>query len=90
MISKIFKGGFIFFLDVEVVQCVLKASSYQEFQGEVVNLFGARTVEGPMSVVETLDQSVSNGMCHCLIAMAFLEVESGPGESVFHMLHDSG
>lgn len=42
-----------------------------------------------MGVVEALDEAISDGVCDCLIAVAFLEVESGPGEGVLDVVDDS-
>ena len=42
-----------------------------------------------MGVIEALDEPVPDGMSHSLVAVAFLEVESGPGQGVFHMLDNA-
>lgn len=43
-----------------------------------------------MGVVEAFDEPVSDRVRHCLVAMAFLEVESGPGEGVLDVVDDAG
>lgn len=58
MIPKVFYGFLVFGFNVQVVQRILEASSYQEFQREVINLFGSVLVKSPVSIVEALDQSV--------------------------------
>ena len=89
MISKIFYGFFVLWLHIEVVKSILKASTYQEFQRKVVNLLGSFLVESPVSIIETLDEPVSDRMSHSLVAVTFFEVESGPGQGVFHMFDDA-
>lgn len=39
-----------------------------------------------MGIVEALNESVSDGVSYCLIAMAFLEVEPGSGEGVLDVV----
>ena len=67
----------------------MQASSDEVLQREIVDLLASFLVEGSMGIVEALNESVSDGVSHCLIAMAFLEVESGSGEGVLDVVDDS-
>ena len=42
-----------------------------------------------MGVIEAFNQPISHWMSYCLVAMSFLEIKSGPGESVLHMMYNT-
>lgn len=47
-------------------------------------------VKGSVGIVEAFNESISDGMSDGLVAVALLEVESGPSESILDVMHDSG
>jgi len=88
VVAEVFEGLLVLVFEVEVDERVLQAPSNQKLQREVIDLFGARPVEGPVGVVEALNQPVSHRVRDRLVAVGLLEVEPGPGEGVFHVVHD--
>ena len=89
MVTKIFDGVFVLSLNVEIVKCILKASTYQEFKREIINFLSSLAVESSVGIVETLDQTVSNWVGYCLVAVTFFEIESCSSQSVFHVIDDA-
>lgn len=47
-------------------------------------------VEGPMGIIEAFNEPVSDRVGDCLVAVALLEIEPGPGEGILDVMHDPG
>ena len=88
-VPQIFQSLFVLLFNIEITESILKTPSNEELQRYIVYFLGIAHIEGSMGVVETLDESVSDRVCDCLVAMSFLEIESGSGECVFHMVDNS-
>jgi hypothetical protein len=89
MVSKIHECLFVFVFEIEVIECVLEATTNEKFKRKVIDLLACFFVKGSVSIIEALDESVSDRVGNGLVAMGFLEVESGAGEGVLHMIDDA-
>lgn len=66
----------------------MKTPSYQKLQRKVVDLFTSLFIESPMRIIEAFNQPISDRVSDGLVAVAFFEIKSGPGQSVFNVVHD--
>jgi hypothetical protein len=47
-------------------------------------------METAVGIVETLNKSITDGMGNSLVAVTLLEVKTGAGKGVFHVVHNAG
>lgn len=59
-VAQISQGLFVLILQIKIDKSVAKTSANQKLQRQVVDFLFARTVEHPVAVVETLNESVPN------------------------------
>ena len=65
-------------------------SPKKELQGKVINSLAILLGEVLLSIVERLDQSISDTVSNAEITMLVIEVEAVLGEGVLNVVHNGG